>query len=483
MNEMHVQEVVANKKDLSLAIKTAVLCNSASLVPKEDGGSVDADFDILGDTTEGALLLWANENKVSIDSLRSEGKILNELSFNLKRRIMSVVWQHSNHETYVYSKGAPEVVLPLCNLSKIKLESLKKEYKRLATKGLRVLAIAAKPYISQTNIENNLDFLALVGIADEPRQEAKEAIIKARAAGIEVVMITGDNELTAKAIAEKLTLIKKGDDILTGSQLDELTDEELLTNLDKIRIFARVIPEHKLRIIKAYQTAGKVVAVTGDGVNDAMALKQAHVGVAMGITGTDVAKEAADIVILDDNLSTIVAAIEQGRIIYNNILKVIKFLLTGNLSEVLTIVTITLIGYPAPLLAVQILWINFVTDGLPALSLAGDSASANVMKTPPRNISQPFLNFYNLRFILGFGTAIALVNIVLFIFLFHLFGLEFARNVIFTTMVISQMIFIFLMRRHHSITSNKYLLASVGLVLILQTMIYILPPLRTIFKI
>lgn len=467
MNEMRVTEFFIEKEDFDTAMRAVVISNSANLVIKEDSGS----FDILGDTTEGALLLWAKSKNIDINAVRESGKIKTELPFDLERRMMSVVWEEGNKLT-VYSKGAPEAVLPLCNLTKEEYKSLDLKYKNLAGRGLRVLAIATKEFSkSEKNIENNLRFLGLVGIADMPRPEASETIEKARSAGIEVIMITGDNELTAKYIAEKVNLLKEGDEILTGKQLNELTDEQLLSRLEKIRIFARVLPEHKLRIVRAYQQLGKIVAVTGDGVNDALALKQAQVGIAMGKSGTDVAKEASDIVITDDNLATIVSAVEQGRIIYNNILKIVKFLLAGNFSEMMVIVIIALAGFPSPLLPAQILWINFVSDGLPALSLAADHASADVMKTASRNQNQSILNFRSLRFILISGSVIAGINIAVFLYAFQTRELEVARNILFSTMVFSQMVFIFYVRGRREIFSNKYLLGSVGLVIIMQLLI------------
>lgn len=477
-NQMSVKEVIAGQAELKLTIAASVICNSASLVIKENHGSSD----ILGDTTEGALLVWAKTKGVDIDELRGRGKILEEIAFDLKRRMMTVLWQEGD-KTTVFSKGAPEAILPLCDLSKVEVDKINHDYRRLAAKGLRVLALASKNYSKACELETNLNFLALVGIADAPRLEAAEAILKAQKAGIKVVMVTGDNELTAKAIAEEVGLLEQGEEILTGQQLDELTDQELLTQLDKVRIFARVIPEHKLRIVQAFQKSGKTVAVTGDGVNDSLALKQADVGIAMGKSGTEVAKEASDIVILDDDLSTLVSAIEQGRVVYSNIVKVVKFLMAGNLSEVLIIVVAALVSLPTPLLPVQILWINFVTDGLPALSLAADSASKNVMRLPPRNQSETILSLYNLRFIAIFGSLMAIFNIGLFAIILQFNSLEFARGVLFTSVVCSQMIFVFLMRPHHSITSNKYLLFSVGLIILAQGLIMTVPFLRLIFKI
>lgn len=481
-NEMSVRKVFSNSKDAKALLTDAVLCNSASLVLKEDSGS----FDILGDTTEGALLVWAKGQKVNYEEVRQNGKILEEEPFNTERRRMSVLWE-SGDKIVLYTKGAPESILPLCKLSGNKLREIEKEYKDMASRGLRVLAfsqVKVSPNSSGIEkLEKNMEFLGLIGIADSARLEAKQAIEKARRAGIITVMVTGDNELTAKAIAEDIGLLRENDEILTGSQLDELSDEKLKERILRVRIFARVIPEHKLRIVKVFQSLGKIVAVTGDGVNDSLALKQAHVGVAMGKTGTDVAKEASDIIILDDNLSTIVTAIEEGRRIYNNIFKVVKFLMTGNLSEILVIVGAAMMGLPIPLTATQILWINFVTDGLPALSLAADDASENTMKALPRNVNRSILDFGTLKFISIFASLIAMISLGSFAYAYFNINIETARATAFSLVVLLQMVFIFIMRRHHSIWSNKYLLFSVLLVIVSQFLILTVPFLKKAFGI
>ncbi len=481
MNKMTVRKVSADEAKLKSLMINAIVCNSSSLVLKE-GGAID----VLGDTTEGALLLWARDKKVDYETLRSEGKILEEEPFNTERRRMSVIWEQ-NGKAVLYSKGAPESILPLCKISEKELLKIESEYKAMASQGLRVLAFAGIEVKERKTgiekLEHSMEFQGLVGIADSPRLEAKEAIEKARQAGIMTVMVTGDNELTAKAIAHELNLLQEGDEVINGSQLEEMSDEELTARIEKIRIFARAIPEHKLRIVKAYQALGKVVAVTGDGVNDSLALKQAHVGVAMGITGTDVAKEASDIIILDDNLSTIVTAVEEGRLIYNNILKVVKFLMTGNLSEVLLIVAAAIIGLPAPLTATQILWINFVTDGIPALSLAADPASKQIMEAKPRDAKKSILDGATIKFITIAASVIAGITLLSFVWVLNNFGEQQARAAAFSLVVISQMIFIFIMRRHHSPWSNKYLLVSVGLVLLAQILIISVPQLQDLFGI
>jgi len=479
-NEMSVRSTVVEESKTDDFIKTAVVCNSANLVPKERDG-----FDILGDVTEGALLIWAKRKGINIDSLRFENAIIKEIPFDSKRKMMSVFVKNMKR-TSLLVKGAPEIIIPLCKLSSERVAELEKKYEDMASIGLRVLALAQKKETDEKNgekKENDLEFLGLIGIADEPRPEAKRAIEVARKAGIEIVMITGDNELTAKAIGEEVGLFRTNDEIITGKELDELSDSDLKERLGSIRVYARTTPEHKLRIVTAYQELGKVVAVTGDGVNDSLALRKAHIGISMGRAGTDVAKEASDIVILDDNLSTIVTAIEQGRMIYKNIIRVVKFLLTGNLSEVLLIAIVTLLGYPTPLLPAQILWINFVTDGLPAISLAGEKSSGREMLLPPRGKDHSLFDLKTLRFISLFGVLIAAVNILTFLIGANISGIEYARRITFTVMIVSQMTLVLFVIRRNSPTSNKYLLFSVILVLLIQILILTFPPISHIFGI
>lgn len=461
-NEMRVQEVSAqgSKDDL---LKCAVLCNSASLVLKEDEGG----FDILGDTTEGALLVWAKDF-IDIDLVRSEGKLVEEIPFSLESRKMTVFWQQGNQKS-AFTKGAPEVLLAQI-LTEKEREKWDKKYQKMAGTGLRVLAFS-----------KNNEFLGLIGIADEVREEVKEALKLTKQAGIKVVMVTGDNELTAKAVGEEIGLLQKGDELLTGAQLNSLSEEDLLKRIKKVTIFARITPADKLRIVKAYQVLEEVVAVTGDGVNDALALKQAEVGVSMGKTGTDTSKEASDIVLLDDNFATLVTAVEQGRLIYSNILKVVKFLLTGNLSELFLIVLGVAFGLPSPLLPIQILWINFVTDGPPALALGFDSPSSHLMQTRPGN--QALLSKDSLRFIICGGMIISAFCLTAFYLTFKTMGLQTSRSVTFTLMVILQMMLPFIMRRHHGILSNKKLFAAIAVILVIQLLIITLPPLKMLFKV
>lgn len=465
-NEMRVKEVKETRgKEMDL-LKCAILCNSANLVLKEDSGA----FDVLGDTTEGALLLWAKDKNTDIDLLRNEGKLIEEIPFSLESRKMTVVWQDEK-EKASYTKGAPEILIIESKLSEKERKYWNKEYQKMALRGLRVLGFS-----------KDSQFLGLIGIADEVRPEVKEAVRLTKQAGIKVVMVTGDNELTAKAIGEGIGILSKGDEILTGAQLEQMSEEELQKRIGNVRIFARIKPEEKFRIVKAYQSLGEVVAVTGDGVNDALALKQGEVGVSMGKMGTDVSKEASDIVLLDDNFATLVTAVEQGRLIYSNILKVVKFLLTGNLSEVLLIGLAVIFGMPTPLLPTQILWINFVTDGLPALALGFDNPSANIMRVPPRSSSN-ILGLPMVRYIVTGGFLIAIASLVSFYFSYQVWGLQNGRAVAFSSLVILQMILPFVIRRHHTIFSNKKLLGAVVLVLLMQGLILTVPSLQKLFKI
>ncbi|MBI2337632.1 cation-translocating P-type ATPase [Candidatus Daviesbacteria bacterium] len=460
-NEMRVQEVSIESGKHDDLLKCAVLCNSASLVLKEDG------FDVLGDTTEGALLLWAKESK-DIELMKSSGKLIEEIPFSLETRKMTVFWQQDKRKI-TFTKGAPEVIISESDLSVLQKQKWESEYQKMAKKGLRVMAFT-----------KDKDFLGLVGIADEVRPEVEQAIKLTSKAGIKVVMVTGDNELTAKAVGEKIGLLMPGDEIMTGSQLSQMDETELLQIIGKVRIFARITPQEKFRIVKAFQSLGEVVAVTGDGVNDALALKQAEVGVSMGKIGTDVSKEASDIILLDDNFATLVTAVEQGRLIYNNIIKVIKFLLTGNLSEMLLIGAGAVLGLPSPLLPIQILWINFVTDGPPALALGFDNASAHLMQTSPRK-RLSLLSKDSLRFIITGGVVIAVLCLVAFYFTFETLGLQTSRAITFTVMIVLQMFLPFIMRRHHGVLSNRKLLVSVLLVFLIQILIIAYPPLRAIF--
>lgn len=377
----------------SKLVLNGVLCSTASLVYVHDHGS----WDVLGDPTEGALLFLAQNIGQKPDLLRKEYPIVDERPFDSVTKRMSVVVKEDK-ENIIFTKGAPESILEISDkiligkneeiLSEEKIKQIEKVFDGWAKKGLRVLAFAYKPHksaIRNLQLENEkLIFLGMVAIHDAPRPEIKEAVTKAKQAGIKIVMITGDNEKTAEAIGVSAGLISQGDRVVTGQQLESFSDEELLQILPKVKIFARTTPFHKHKIVELYQKLGEIVAVTGDGVNDAIALKRADVGVAMGLVGTDVARETADMVITDDNFATIVNAIEEGRNIIKNLKNAVTYLISCNIGEAIALVGGLLLGFTHILFPIQLLYINLVTDGLPALSLAFSPKNANLMNQSPQ---------------------------------------------------------------------------------------------------
>ena len=364
-----------------------ILCSTASLVAQVDHGKCD----VVGDTTEGALLLMANNIGFVPELIKNEWKITDEIPFNPVNKRMSVA-VINGASNLVFTKGAPESILSISShiligntpipLTPHHIHQIEEEFQQFARKGLRIIAFSYKEN-NQSGLEENHIFLGFVGIADPVRVEVPEAVKKCQEAGIKVVMITGDNLFTAEAIGIETGIIQEGDDIITGKQLDEHSDQELIPLLSKVKIFARTSPEHKHRLVKLFQSQGEVVAVTGDGVNDVLALKQANVGVAMGLTGTDVAKETAHMIITDDNFATLVGAIEQGRNIFLHIKNVIKYLVACNMGKVIYIIMAVIFRLPI-LTALQLLYINFIADGISALTLALSSNDSGIMKTKPK---------------------------------------------------------------------------------------------------
>ncbi|MDP6547607.1 MAG: calcium-transporting P-type ATPase, PMR1-type [Candidatus Woesearchaeota archaeon] len=379
-------------KEIELLLKIGALNNDASL----NGGN------IIGDPTEASLIVSAAKAGMKKLDLEKKHERIDEIPFSSERKIMTTI-HNFNREKLAFVKGAPEIVISKCNSiyenGKVRklTEKRKKEIleinKRFAQNALRVLGFAFKTVMDKKRVEKNLTFVGLQGMIDPPREEVKEAIKKAKNAGIKVVMITGDYEITAKSIANAIGIEGK---CLTGKDLDKIKDKDLQKDVEDISIYARVNPEHKIKIVDALKKNGHIVAMTGDGVNDAPALKKADIGTAMGIAGTDVAKEASDMILTDDNFSSIVNAVEEGRGIYDNIKKFVEYLLSSNLGEILTIFIAIMIGLPLPLIAIMILWINLATDGLPALALSVDPSDPNIMDRKPRNpkehiISNPII--------------------------------------------------------------------------------------------
>ncbi|MEM5799977.1 MAG: calcium-translocating P-type ATPase, PMCA-type [Candidatus Aenigmatarchaeota archaeon] len=385
-----------NPKEIELLLRIACLCNNASY----DGQTIK------GDPTEGALIVAAAKAGMKKEDLENEYQRIHEIPFSSERKRMTTIHSFENKK-FAYMKGAPEVVLERCDfiLKDGKIEKLdEKEKKKIlkanedfASQALRVLGFAFKELkekFDDESAEKGLVFVGLMGMIDPAREEAKEANKKCQEAGIKTVMITGDHKLTAIAIAKEIGMLDNNEEakVLTGEELDKLSDEEFEKIVEEVRIYARVSPEHKLRIVKALKKKGHIVAMTGDGVNDAPALKQADIGIAMGITGTEVTKEASDMILADDNFATIVKAVEGGRGIYENIRKFVFFLLRCNFDELGIIGIFALLGLPLPLNAAMILWINLVTDGAPAIALSMDPPEEDLMKRKPRDPKQGILH-------------------------------------------------------------------------------------------
>ncbi len=450
-----------------------------------------------GDPTEIALLTMGD----TFITKPMNVSLCEELPFDATRKRMSMYMKtEKGHEVWV--KGAPEILLSLCTKQLVKgtiqplldkdRQLYQNEIEKMAKKALRTLCFAYKSTDQYkqdpTYDEVDLIFVGFVGMIDPPREEVKDAIAACRTAGIKTVMITGDHPLTAQAIAQSLSLLTEEGKLVTGAQLDKMHDQELLRQIDTIDIFARVTPMHKLRIVKAYQKLGHVVAMTGDGINDAPAIKAADIGIAMGMSGTDVAKEASDLVLADDQFTTIVAAIEEGRGIYDNIRKFIRYLLSCNIGEIVTMFLAMVWGLPLPLLPIQILWVNLVTDGLPAIALGIDGKEDDLMKKPPRHANESLFAGGLNRKIIGRGTMIGLITLGVFYGSLHLHEpLMKAQTMAFSTLVIAQLIHVFECRSlshglfSRSFFENKWLVAAVLSSLSLLLLVIYVPFLRTIF--
>ncbi len=480
MKVRNIWLIKENKKAKELAMKCCYYCNDAKQVLK------NGEKKWMGDETDIAL------KQFSLGLVKERGKRIDEISFTSERKMMSVVQDLG--EKIVFSKGAPEVIVKRSNkclvgekivkLNEKLKEKILEKNKEFASQGYRVLSLAYKKY--EKPLEKNLIFIGLVILSDPPRKEVKEAIKECYTAGIRVIMITGDNPLTAKTIAKEVGI--KTQDVLTGNDLDKMSDEDLREALQKeINIFARTSPFHKLRILEVLQRDGHIVAMTGDGVNDSLALKKADVGISMGIKGTEVAKEASDIVLLDDNFATIRNAIKEGRRIFDNIRKFVDYLLTCNVAEVLVVLLATIFLPFISLYPVQILWINLITDGLPALALSIDPPRPDVMRRRPRKGGEGIINKKLAMLIGGIGIEISLVIFVTF-FLTLPLGIEKARTTLFTGFIMYEFVRIGVIRYNEKFTklkdwiANKFLVYSLISSLILQlTIIY--TPLSTYFKV
>ncbi|MFA4967823.1 MAG: cation-translocating P-type ATPase, partial [Candidatus Margulisiibacteriota bacterium] len=479
-----------DQPQLKNSLLCGVLCNSSELA-FEDG-----KYKIIGDPTEGAILVCAGKAGLSKKELENRYPMIGEIPFDPARKKMTIIRRDGDHDV-VYVKGAPDVLINNCvGLDDQTRKNILEMNDTLTKKAMRVLAVASKRLerlpdgYNEEILEKELDFLGLIAMIDPPRKEAQTAISRCREAGIKTVMITGDHKNTAAAIAGELGFYDRNSIALTGEELDKLSDEDFYDKVGKATVYARVSPEHKLRIVRALRKRGEIVAMTGDGVNDAPALKESDIGVAMGITGTDVAKEVSDMIITDDNFSSIVAAVEEGRGIYNNIKKFVHYLISCNIGEILVMFTASVAGLPIPLFPIQILWVNLVTDGFPALALGVDPVNPNVMKMPPRNIKEGVVTRDQAVLMFAQGAFIAACS--LFAFSFILFvehgSLARARTVAFIVLAAGQLFHSFNCRDNKEsifklgIFTNKSLIIATLFSFVLLVMTTASPMFQMIFK-
>ncbi len=489
-------QVDSDKIPLNTVMKKAfTYCNDCNY----DFNGKNLEKSLFGDPTETALIKGFFTNTRELQEFLNKSKRVYEIPFNSTRKIMSVIIREGDKEV-CYVKGAPERVIEKCKYILLdgNIQPLLPSYKNallravdsMSYKALRCIACAYKVsgIVKNDNLESDLIFIGVAGIIDPPRPEVKEAVVKCKIAGIKPVMITGDHKNTAYAIGKELDICSDPSEVITGEELDILNDKQLEKNIYKYKIFARVSPKHKLRIVKAFKQSNGIVAMTGDGVNDAPAIKEADIGIAMGISGTDVTKEAAAMILLDDNFATIVAAVEEGRVIYNNIRKFIRYLLSCNLGEVLTMFLASLFYLENPLLPIQILFVNLVTDGLPAIALGVDPADGDIMLEKPREKNESVFSRGLTEKIVIRGCLIGVLTILSFIAgKYYNMSIEACRTLALGTLVLSQLIHVFECRSEKlslfeiNPFTNLYLIGAVGIsVLMLLSIIYI-PALQRVF--
>jgi len=488
------QKVDPTKRiDLNRLLEIAVLCNNAVLY--EDKGANGSRWGVQGDPTEGALVVLAAKAGYFTDAMQDAQPRLEELPFDSTRKMMSVLIGDQKGELFMLTKGAPDMLLDRCGYLLLDgkvtplTTSLRKNILQanaaMGSEALRCLALAYRPLRDQRQFkdsdpERDLVFVGLTGMIDPPRAEVYDAIARCKKAGIKTVMITGDHQVTAEAIARQLGILPPGGLTVNGQELYNMSDKQLQERVEDIYVYARVSPEHKLRIVKALQANGHVVAMTGDGVNDAPAIKAADIGIAMGQGGTDVAKDASALILSDDNFATIVAAIEEGRSIYDNIRKFVRYLLASNVGEIVVMFLAMIFALPLPLVPIQILWVNLVTDGLPAIALGVDQAEKNIMSRPPRSVRESiFARGLGFK-ILSRGILIGLATLAVFLFSLEMEpdNLIKAQSMAFVTLVMAQLIHVFDCRSvdggifSRNFFENKWLIASVisSIVLLLGVM-------------
>ena len=492
-NKMKV--VAINSRDANFTTELACMCTDCDILYQ------NGKTEVKGEPTEIALVNNGLENGKNKNELYMAMPRINEIPFDSNRKMMTTIHRIGN-KYRVITKGAPDVLLERCQkqinggfgqTSMLEKTIIQRENEKMAQKALRVIAVGYKDLdflpqkIDSNTIERNLIFVGLIGMIDPPREGVKEAVRTCKMAGIKTVMITGDHIATAKAIAKELNILSGNDKAITGQELDKISQKELEKNIADYSVFARVTPEHKVRIVKAWQKTGAVVAMTGDGVNDSPALKNADIGIAMGKNGTDVAKNAADMILADDNFVTIVEAVKQGRNIYDNIRKAIHFLIATNIGEIVTIFMGLVLGLKSPLLAIQLLWINLVTDSLPAISIGLEPADKDIMHRKPVDSKKGIFADGLWNKIVVEGIMIGMLTLVAFSLGNKFFGLEVGRTMAFLSMGLLELVHSFNIKSEQSIfkigiLENKFLIGSFILGAIVQVLVVVIPALAEIFK-
>lgn len=502
--------ILRNNEELRRLMEIAVACNNVYIKEKETSNFLlnlmdfrKRELTIYGDSTEAALIVAGLKAGVIKEEVDEKFMRIKEIPFSSDRKRMSVLVKTRRGELLLFAKGAPEVLINFCThidsggnvtiLGDEEKGKIMKVNEDMGREALRVLAFAYKYVglneIKKGDLEKDLIFVGLMGMIDPPRKEVLEAINKCFSAGIKPVMITGDHKSTAWAIAKEVGLLKKGGKIITGEELDRISDDAFEEMVDDVAVYARVSPQHKLRIVRMLKKKGHVVAMTGDGVNDAPAIKEADIGISMGISGTDVTKEASAMILMDDNFKSIVNAVEEGRIIYENIKKFIRYLLSCNTGEVLTMIFAIILGLPLPLFPTQILLMNLVTDGLPAMALGVDPPIEDVMKKSPRRKKEDIFSGGLEKKILLRGFKIGIATILSYIFGMYLSSGEliYSRTLAYATLIVSQLIFAFECRNEEkgitikSFFTNLYLLLSVLISFAVFLLTIYVPRLQGIF--
>lgn len=496
MQVVDIQDVKGSNINKDFILELGCMCTDSQIIVKE--GKMEAE----GEATENAIVNAGLSNGKNKENLYKIMQRINEIPFDSERKMMTTIHKIGN-KYRIITKGAPDVLIKRCNkyyengigrtISSEVIRKVEENNNKMANNALRVLAVAYKDVerlpnrIDSASVEIDLTFVGLIGMIDPPREGVKEAVATCRKAGIKTVMITGDHIITAKAIAREIGILKPNDLAITGNELDNISQKELEKNIMQYSVFARVSPEHKVRIVKAFRSTGAVVAMTGDGVNDAPALKNADIGISMGLNGTDVAKNASDMILTDDNFVTIVEAVKQGRNIFDNIKKAVHFLIATNIGEIVTIFLGLILGLESPLLAIQLLWVNLVTDSFPAIALGLEPPEKDIMDKKPRNPRKGIFADGLWNKIVVEGIMIGMLTLLAFSIGNKFYGIEVGRTMAFVSLGILELVHSFNIRSEGSIFNmniceNKYLIGAFLLGTLLQVSVVIIPSVAKVFE-